>query len=858
MAEQRTRLLGLIVPANADAATRANLQKLDALSGVYSVDSTNDANVQGQQDLNLIPNAAALGGSGTGGTINLGQTDQGVDVVINGDLMTSEPLQTLDQAVSGTKYLHLKYNTTLSGSVDTTADRTLSIDLQGGDRGLILGGDLTTAATYSFSGTTGAYVLPGPGTLVSLTATQTLTNKSISADSNTLTNIADANVKAAAAIALNKLAAVTASKALVSDGSGFVAASAVTSTELGYVSGVTSAIQTQLNAKQASSASLTALAALSGTGFVAQTGASTFAERTITGTANQIAVANGDGSGNPTLSLIDTAVTPNTYGSGTQVASFTVDAKGRLTSAASTAIAVTNANVDAAAAIAGTKISPDFGTQNVRTSGEFQFEDAGSGNAVSLSAPTLAADYSLTLPDALPALNGFMLTGNTDGTLDWVAPSSGGTVTSVALALPASVFSVSGSPIVGNGTLTGTLVTQNANEVWAGPASGADAAPTFRALVSDDIPSSLPVNKLAAQTASRVLVSDGSGFVSPSSVTTTTLGFLDATSSIQTQLDAKQATIALTANRAVASNGSGTLVAATTTDTELGYLSGVTSAVQTQLNAKQASGAYITSLTGEVTASGAGAAAATITNSAVIGKVLTGYVSGAGTVAATDTILQAVNKLNGNDALKLPLAGGTMTGAIVGPNGSNSAPTFAARAAGNGMYSSAASTLDWAVGGTQALQLNSSGVLVAYNGLRCDDNTSAGGMSILSYYAEADQGSTFTHDGTGGSTTGTITMKVTRIGRQVTVLIPAFTCAAATSGNSTALTANTALPSWAFPAAAMRTQNQQYCTPSAQTPPMTLNVTAGGVVFFTISDAWGTFTTSATTTVHAQTITYTV
>lgn len=38
-------------------------------------------------------------------------------------------------------------------------------------------------------------------------------------------------------------------------------------------------------------------------------------------------------------------------------------------------------------------------------------------------------------------------------------------------------------------------------------------------------------------------------------------------------------------------------------------------------------------------------------------NLLTGYVSGSGTVAATDTILQAINKLNGNDALKGPLAG---------------------------------------------------------------------------------------------------------------------------------------------------------------------------------------------------------
>jgi hypothetical protein len=52
-------------------------------------------------------------------------------------------------------------------------------------------------------------------------------------------------------------------------------------------------------------------------------------------------------------------------------------------------------------------------------------------------------------------------------------------------------------------------------------------------------------------------------------------------------------------------------------------------------------------LTGEATSVGN---AATLTNSAVIGKVLTGYTSGAGTVAATDTILQAIQKLNGNTA----------------------------------------------------------------------------------------------------------------------------------------------------------------------------------------------------------------
>ncbi len=46
-----------------------------------------------------------------------------------------------------------------------------------------------------------------------------------------------------------------------------------------------------------------------------------------------------------------------------------------------------------------------------------------------------------------------------------------------------------------------------------------------------------------------------------------------------------------------------------------------------------------------------------VTNAAVIGKVLTGYTSGAGTITATDNILQAIQKLNGNDATNANLTG---------------------------------------------------------------------------------------------------------------------------------------------------------------------------------------------------------
>lgn len=77
-------------------------------------------------------------------------------------------------------------------------------------------------------------------------------------------------------------------------------------------------------------------------------------------------------------------------------------------------------------------------------------------------------------------------------TTEWVKDQgylvSASAVTSVALSLPSAIFDISGSPVTGSGTLTATLDTQSANHVWAGPTTGANATPTFRGLVVDDIP----------------------------------------------------------------------------------------------------------------------------------------------------------------------------------------------------------------------------------------------------------------------------------------------------------------------------------------------------------------------------------
>lgn len=73
-------------------------------------------------------------------------------------------------------------------------------------------------------------------------------------------------------------------------------------------------------------------------------------------------------------------------------------------------------------------------------------------------------------------------------------PAGTGTVTSVAMTVP-NVLSVAGSPVTTSGTLAVTLATQSANLVFAGPTSGGAVAPTFRALVAADIPTTNALRK---------------------------------------------------------------------------------------------------------------------------------------------------------------------------------------------------------------------------------------------------------------------------------------------------------------------------------------------------------------------------
>lgn len=88
----------------------------------------------------------------------------------------------------------------------------------------------------------------------------------------------------------------------------------VSNAEFQFINSVTSNVQDQLDNKQPLDATLTALAAYNTNGILTQTAADAFVGRTITGTANQVIVTNGDGvAGNPSLALpqdIGTTSTP--------------------------------------------------------------------------------------------------------------------------------------------------------------------------------------------------------------------------------------------------------------------------------------------------------------------------------------------------------------------------------------------------------------------------------------------------------------------------------------------------------------------------------------------------------------------
>ena len=214
-----------------------------------------------------------------------------------------------------------------------------------------------------------------------------------------------------------------------------------------------------------------------------------------------------------------------------------------------------------------------------------------------------------------------------------------GTVTATAFAGPLTGNASTATNVAYTG-LTGTVPTWNQNT------TGNAATVTTNANLTGDITSVGNATAIASGVIVNADINASAGIVDTKLATISTASKVSNSATTATNVN--------TASTIVARDASGNFSAGTITASLTGNASTATT-VTTNAN-----------LTGDVTSVGN---ATTLTNAPVIAKVLTGYVSGSGTVAATDSILQAVQKLNGNNALKADLASPTFTGTPTLPTG---------------------------------------------------------------------------------------------------------------------------------------------------------------------------------------------
>jgi hypothetical protein len=206
------------------------------ITSVVAGDGLTGGGVSGDVTLNVV------GGTGIDANANNIAIDSTVATLTDSQTLTNKILTSptlnspvLNTAISGTAF---KDEDNMSSDSATAVASQQSIKAYVDTQvATIPTGDITevTAGTgLSGGGTSGAVTLDIDSTVATLTGTQILTNKSIDSDNNTITNIVDADIKAAAAIDATKIA----------DGS-------VTSTEFQFINSLSSNAQTQLDAKQA-------------------------------------------------------------------------------------------------------------------------------------------------------------------------------------------------------------------------------------------------------------------------------------------------------------------------------------------------------------------------------------------------------------------------------------------------------------------------------------------------------------------------------------------------------------------------------------------------------------------------------
>lgn len=317
--------------------------------------------------------------------------------------------------------------------------------------------------------------------------------------------IVNADVDAAAAIAFSKMAALTASRALVSDSSGVVGVSTATSTEVGYLSGVTGAIQTALDAKlpKAGGTMTGALTLYGAPASSLEAATKAYVDSLATGLNAK------------------TAVVVATTGAGTLASSFE-----------------NGDTIDGVVLATGNRI---LIKDQAAPAENGIYVVAGSG------APARATDADTWAE--LVAAYCFVSSGTANASTSWVCNvAAGGTLGVTAVTFvqfsAAQAYTASGQGITLSGNtfslqLDSTTLSQSGSGVKVNAIANTQIAAA----------AGIAVNKLAALTASRAVVSDGSGFLASATTTATEIGYVNGlTSSAQTQISARITAATMTTN----------------------------------------------------------------------------------------------------------------------------------------------------------------------------------------------------------------------------------------------------------------------------------------------------------------------
>lgn len=346
--------------------------------------------------------------------------------------------------VSGGGNITEATSSVLSITGGTAAVLTSGLTIQVLQAGAAQSGYLSTTDWNTFNnklGTslTSAYIYVGNGsnvaTAVAMSGDISITN---TGNAQIVAGaIIDADVNASAAIAFSKMASLTASRILASNGSGVVSildtATYPSLTELAYVKEVTSAIQTQLNNRL----SVTLTSPTNGD-VITYNGAAWVNSPSSTGVPTAGTTAQ-------ILRKIDNTNYNTEWHT--------------LVAADITDVSSTAAELNKLSGV--TTTATQFNFLNT-LSGDVQAQLAAKVGTSLTQNYMFVGDASNVVSTLAPGTNGYVLT-SVSGVPTWVSPGVGGTVTSVAASGGTTGMSFTGSPITTSGTLTltGTLAIAN-------------------------------------------------------------------------------------------------------------------------------------------------------------------------------------------------------------------------------------------------------------------------------------------------------------------------------------------------------------------------------------------------------------